>query len=92
MSDIPEEYRNDVKLLCRWYNAQNKDMGVSINPESISMDTNLGEIGVKHIDILKMEAMLEKTYPAIAGIMDVHGIETVGDVINYIKRQAVTSS
>jgi hypothetical protein len=94
MGNIPEGYRSFVESLCRLYNVQNSGMGVSIDPKSISRDTNLKDIGLRRINMVAMETVAEQRYPAITGISDTPGIETVGDVIDYIeggKRKAAAS-
>jgi hypothetical protein len=89
MNDIPEQYRGEVVALCRLYNRQHAEN--HIDPASISPETDLKDIGLRHIDILGMEATLERKYPAIDGLAQAHGIDTVGDVINYMQRRTIPS-
>jgi hypothetical protein len=94
MINIPEEYHGAIVDLCRRYNVVKRTTGVAIDPASIDMDTDLkNDIGLRRIDMLQMEVVLERSYPAIEGVSHTPGINTVGDVIRYVegKTKAATS-
>ncbi len=84
-NQIPEKYAGVVAPLCRLYNKTKAREGKRIDPESIGMDTNLKDIGIRKIDMVGMETVLEESYPGIEGVGFARGIKTVRDLINYIE-------
>ena len=87
MAEIPENYMNEVRALCRLHNRYYKS---GLDPKSISMKTRLrDDLGIGNLDMVLMEDALMRRYPAAEGLAFVPGINTVGDVINYINRKLV---
>ena len=83
-TSIPEDYQNTLKGLCRLYNMSCE--GNHLDIDSINMKTHIKDnLGIRRIDVLHAEVILESRYPAIDGLSHAPGITTIGDAIRYIE-------
>jgi acyl carrier protein len=64
--------------------------GLGVDAEEITVDTNFkDDLGADSLDLFQMVMALEDEYGIEISTEDLNSIETVGDVLNYLKDKGI---
>jgi acyl carrier protein len=64
--------------------------GLGVDAEEISLETNFkDDLGADSLDLFQMVMALEDEYGIEISTEDLNSIETVGDVLNYLKDKGI---
>lgn len=60
---------------------------LSVTTEDISVDTVIAEMGIDSLDLLDVLSTLEQEYEIEFDNNNIEQLATIGDVVDYIKRE-----